>query len=228
MSINQIDYEKFASKSYKRAPIPIRRMKAVDGIYATEQYPSRKYPQQGMPIEEKTPYKPGLKTLVKQVIKEEHDIDTIKRETELTKKPWPFPYKWKSAANRAVKLRDIVAVLFLNIKGEIEQPMLLPNYGNMVLLRNKIYEVDPRAFWTYRQGVKMYKFLIVKEIDRRPVSNLDLDEIRRRGDATDSDEFLIKMALRAQTTQSVKQANKWIVVIIGIVILGALIYFFTK
>jgi hypothetical protein len=74
----------------------------------------------------------------------------------------------------------------------------------------------------------MYKFLIVKEIDRRPVSNLDLDEIRRRGDATDSDEFLIKMALRAQQTQTVKSMSKWAAILIGIGILGVLIFFFTR
>jgi hypothetical protein len=218
------EYEKYASKAYHAAgPAPKKR---PNPIYATEQYPSRRYPRQGGQYT--SPVKPGLKSVLKQVIKEEEDIETLKKETTIAKKSFPIPFKWKSAANRAGKQRDMVAVLFLNIKGEIEPPMLLPIYGNMVLLRNKIYEVDPRAFWTLRQGTKMYKFLIVKEIDRRPVSNLDLDEIRRRGDATDSDEFLIKMALRAQQTQTVKSMNKWAAALIGIVVLGVLIYFFTR
>jgi|WetSurMetagenome_2_1015567.scaffolds.fasta_scaffold126552_3 hypothetical protein len=219
------EYEKFSSKAYKTAgpaPRPVQ-----PAIFAREQYPSRRYPRQGG--EHVSPVKPGLKTIVHRAIQEEVDIATMKKETEATKKPWNIPFKWKSAANKAGKQRDVVCVLFLNIKGEIEQPMLLPIYGNMILLRNKIYEVDPRAFWIYRQGAKMYKFLIIKEIDRRPVSNLDLDEIRRRGDATDSDEFLIKMALRAQQTQTVKAGmNKWVAILIGIVVLGVLIYFFAK
>jgi hypothetical protein len=218
------DYEKYKSKAYQSAgpaPRPIR-----NPVYARPQYPSRRYPQQGREFVSNV--RPGLKSMVKHAIKEEADIETIKRETELTKKPFKIPFKWKSAANKAGKQRDMVAILFLNIKGEIEQPIILPIYGNMVLLRNKIYEVDPRAFWILRQGAKMYKFLIVKEIDRRPVSNLDLDEIRRRGDATDSDEFLIKMALRAQQTQMAKPFNKWIAVIIGIAILGIVLYFLLK
>lgn len=222
--MNTKDYEQFASKAYQAAgpaprPIP-------NPIYAQEQYPSRRYPRQGR--EYVSPVKPGLRSVVQKAIKEEHDIETMRRETEQLKKPFKIPFKWKSAATRAAKQRDTVAILFLNIKGEIENPIVLPIYGNMVLLRNKIYEVDPRAFWILRQGAKMYKFLIIKEIDRRPVSNLDLDEIRRRGDATDSDEFLIKMALRAQQTQTVKSMNKWAAILIGIVVLGVLIYFFSR
>lgn len=218
------DYEKFASKSYLNAgPAP---RPAPNPIYARDQYPSRQYPRQGRQYV--SPVRPGIKSVVKQAMKEEADIEMITKETAQFKKPFKIPFKWKSAANKAGKQRDMVAILFLNIKGEIEPPMVLPIYGNMVLLRNKIYEVDPRAFWILRQGAKMFKFLIIKEIDRRPVSNLDLDEIRRRGDATDSDEFLIKMALRAQQTQTVKGMNKWAAILIGIVVLGVLIYFFTR
>jgi len=222
--MNQSDYESFVSKAYHSAgAIPKPR---INSAYAREQYPSRRYPSQGR--EFVSHVRPGIKSIVQRAVKEKIDIETMRRETEATKKPWKIPFKWKSAANKAGKERDIVAVLFLNIKGEIEQPMLLPIYGNMVLLRNKIYEVDPRAFWILRQGAKMYKFLIVKEIDRRPVSNLDLDEIRRRGDATDSDEFLIKMALRAQQTQTVKSMSKWLAILIGIGILGVVIFFLTR
>jgi hypothetical protein len=218
------EYEKFASNAYKTAgPAPAPK---PNPNYAHEQYPSRKYPQQGREFVSNV--KPGIKSIVKRAIKEEVDIEGLRKETALTKKPFKIPFKWKSAANKAAKQRDTVALLFLNIKGEIEPPMTLPIYGNMVLIRNKIYEVDPRAFWILRQGVKMYKFLIIKEIDRRPVSNLDLDEIRRRGDATDSDEFLIKMALRAQQTQTVKSMNKWVAIVIGLVIVGIVIYFFTR
>jgi hypothetical protein len=218
------DYEEFASKAYKKSG-PIQKPK-VNPNYARPQFPSRRYPNQGREFQ--SYIKPGLRSVVKQAIKEEEDIEMLKKETALARKPFKIPFKWRSAANSAAKQRDMVAVLFLNIKGEIENPILLPIYGNMVLLRNKIYEVDPRAFWILRQGAKMYKFLIVKEIDRRPVSNLDLDEIRRRGDATDSDEFLIKMALRAQQTQTVKSMSKWAAILIGIVVLGVLIFFFTR
>lgn len=224
------DYEKFVNKAFSAGnPTPYKPAPKLDNLYAHEQYPSRRFPQQGREYVPPVQAKPGLQTFVKKAVQEQIDIDKMRQETaEANKKPFKIPFKWKSAANKASKKRDVVAILFLNIKGEIENPILLPIYGNMVLLRNKIYEVDPRAFWTLRQGTKMYKFLIIKEIDRRPVSNLDLDEIRRRGDATDSDEFLIKMALRAQQTQTVKSMNKWAAILIGIVVLGVLIYFFAK
>ena len=218
------EYEKFTSKSYLNTGGTPKI--EINPAYAREQYPSRKYPRQGG--EHISPVKPGLKSVVNRALKEREQIEKLREETKAEKKPFKVPFKWKSTATRAGKQRDMVAILFLNIKGEIEKPMILPIYGNMVLIRNKIYEVDPRAFWTLRQGMKMYKFLIVKEIDRRPVSNLDLDEIRRRGDATDSDEFLIKMALRAQQTQTVKKMSKAVAVIIGIVIIAAVIFFFSR
>ena len=78
-------------------------------------------------------------------------------------------------------------------------------------------------------GFKTYKLLIIKEIDRRPVSNLDWDDIRRRGDATDSDEFLIKAALKAQVTTTAKQVSKGIIFfILAAVVIGGIILFITS
>ena len=162
-------------------------------------------------------------------IAEEKEHGEKKKETDKSKKLWKIPMGWKSKARQSEKKRDTVLVFFLNIKGEFEPPIILPIYGgNMIIFRNKIYEVDPRAMWTMRVGMKMYKLLIIKEIDRRPVSNLDLDEIRKRGDATDSDEFLIKAALRAQTAQTAKPFNKTLLIIIGLIVLGLVIFFFWK
>ena len=149
-----------------------------------------------------------------------------KEDTSKKKKLWKWPTKWKGAFRKSTK-QDTVLVMYLNIKGEIEQPMLLPLYtGNMVIVRNKPYEVDPRAFWTVKMGAKMFKVLILKEIDRRPVSNLNYSEIRERGDATDSDEFLIKAALKAQSQTVAKPFNKTILWVIGLVLLAFIIYLF--
>lgn len=150
--------------------------------------------------------------------------------TKKKKKKWNFPAKWKMQAKKSSKKRDAVLVFYLNLKGELEQPLVVPIYsGNMVVIRNKVYEVDPRSFWTMRVGFKTYKLLIIKEIDRRPVSNLDWDDIRRRGDATDSDEFLIKAALKAQVTTTAKQVSKGIIFfILAAVIIGGIILFITS
>lgn len=218
------DYENFTSKAFKATP-PIRRV-SVNTEYAQPQYPSRVYPGQARAPEYQT--HPGVKSIVQREIDRRKKIDELREMTEKEKKPFRIPFKWKSASKRASQRRDTVAILFLNIKGEIENPMVVPIHGNMVLIRNKVYEVDPRAFWILKQGMRIYKFLIVKEIDRRPVSNLDLDEIKKRGDSTDSDEFLIKMALRAQQAQQIKSMSKWVIIIIGLAVAAGLIFFFTQ
>ena len=163
-------------------------------------------------------------------IKDKLDYGKKKEETKETAKPWKFPWKWKTAIKNSSKGIDKVLVFYLNIKGELESPMIQPLYqGNMVIIRNKPHEVDPRAFWTVKVGMKQHKVLLIKEIDRRPVSNLDYSEIKRRGDATDSDEFLIKAAMKAQQTQLMsKGMGKAAIVIIILVIVGALAYFFFK
>jgi len=161
---------------------------------------------------------------------EEKESGEKKTETKAKKKPWKFPGSWKQKAKRSQKRRDAVLVFYLNIKGELETPMVVPIYGgNMVIIRNKVYEVDPRAIWNVKAGFnKTYKLLIIKEIDRRPVSNLDWDDIRVRGDATDSDEFLIKAALKAQMTTTAKQMGKGVIIIIVIAIVAGLVFFFMQ
>ena len=157
---------------------------------------------------------------------EEKATNEKKDDTKKNKKQFKMPKPWAGKMNKAQKMRDTVIVFYLNIKGEMEPPMLQPLYGgSMVIIRNKVYEVDPRAFWTVRIGFKMFKVLLIKEIDRRPVSNLDYTEIKKRGDATDSDEFLIKAALRAQIAQNAKAMNKWIIIAIVVAIVAGIGYF---
>ncbi|MFI5405051.1 MAG: hypothetical protein ACHQ1D_00915 [Nitrososphaerales archaeon] len=167
-----------------------------------------------------------VRELLEKLVEEKREKEK-KVETKKKTRKWNWPMGWKGRMNKATKQREKVLVFYLNIKGEIEQPMVIPLYGgNMVIIRNKVYEVDPRAFWMVKAGFKSYKVLMIKEIDRRPVSNLDYSEIKKRGDATDSDEFLIKAALRAQTQQMAKPVNKALIFIIGIIVLGVIGYVF--
>jgi len=161
---------------------------------------------------------------------EEKESGEKKKETKIKKKSWKFPRVWATKAKKSQKRRDAVLVFYLNIKGELEPPIVVPIYGgNMVIVRNKVYEVDPRAFWSVKVSFnKTYKLLIIKEIDRRPVSNLDWDDIRVRGDATDSDEFLIKAALKAQMTTTAKQMGKGVIIIIIIAAIAGLVFFFMQ
>lgn len=137
-----------------------------------------------------------------------------------------WPVKWKKIFKSSRKKRNQILVWFLNIKGEIEQPKLYPIYSsNMIIIQNRPYQVDPRSFW--RMG--KYTCQIIKGIDRRPVSNLDYNEIRKRGDSTDSDEFLIKAAMQAIAGGVKKKPmDRKVIVFVVLGIVAALIFFMTR
>jgi len=163
-------------------------------------------------------------------------------ETEDKEKSFKWPSKWRrkfSSAGRK-KNADMMLVIFLNKKNEMEPPKFMPIFdGNMIVWKNKPYEFDPRAVWRIKGMKGTPQAYLIKEIDRRPVrnkygrevyrdaavSNMDLEEIRMRGDSTESDEFLIKAALKAQTSQVKKNMNVAILVVVGLIVLGVIAYF---
>lgn len=163
-------------------------------------------------------------------------------ETISTTKQFKWPFKWKSKF-RKKSPDDKILVIFLNKKNEIEPPRFMPIYdGNMIVWKNKPYEFDPRAVWRIKGVRKVPQVYLIKEIDRRPVrnkfgqamyrdaavSNMDIDEIRMRGDSTESDEFLIKAALKAQTSQIAKKGNYIVLGVIALVLIGVAVWFFTS
>jgi hypothetical protein len=168
-----------------------------------------------------------LETRLNRILFEQKYGKKIKHTQEfMSKKKFRWPFKWRSIMNKSLKKGRQVLVIYLNAKGFIETPSLHPIYSSdMIIIRNKPHQVDPRAFW--RLG--KYQCLIIKEIDRRPVSNLDYDEIKKRGDATDSDEFIIKAAMQAIIGQPKKKlGNKTVIIVIGILVLLAIAYFLLR
>ncbi len=165
-------------------------------------------------------------------------------ETKRKTKAFTWPFKWRKTFMKAKRLPpNKILVIFLNKKNEIEIPKLMPIFdGNMIVWNNKPYEFDPRAIWTIK-GIKGNpRCYLIKEIDRRPVknkfgkyvygnasvSNLDIDEIRNRGDSTESDEFLIKAAIRAFKSQQKAKPIPWaVLLIVGAVVFG-IIWFLSK
>ena len=165
--------------------------------------------------------------------------------TEQQTKFFKWPFKWRKKFNASKKKvnNDNMLVIFLNKKNEIEAPKFMPIFdGNMIVWKNKPYEFDPRAVWRVKGMKGTPQAYLIKEIDRRPVrnkfgrnvyrdaavSNQDLDEIRERGDSTESDEFLIKAALKAQTSQVKKNVNMAVIVVVILVILGVVAYLMFK
>lgn len=143
------------------------------------------------------------------------------------KRKFKFPIKWRKILKSSKKKPRQVLVWYFNRKGVIEPPRLYPLYASdMIIVRNKPHEVDPRAFWRFGK----YLCLCIKEIDRRPISNLDYEEIKRRGDSTDSDEFIIKAAMQAVIGGVKKKvaANKTILIVLALLAVGAILFFTSR
>ena len=153
----------------------------------------------------------------------------IKHTQEFLKKQkkFRFPFKWRGVMKNANKKGRQILVWYFNRKGAIEPPRLHPIYeSDTIIIRNKPHEVDPRAFW--RMGKN--QVLAVKEIDRRPISNLNYEEIKARGDSTDSDEFIIKAAMQAVVGGIKKkvQVNKAVLIILGLLAAAAVVFFMSN
>lgn len=143
------------------------------------------------------------------------------------KRKFKFPFKWTRVMKLANKKSKQILVWYFNRKGTIEPPKLHPLYASdMIIIRNKPYEVDPRAFWRLGKN----QCLCIKEIDRRPISNLDYAEIKLRGDSTDSDEFIIKAAMQAVIGGVKKKVamNKTVLIVLGIIAVAVVVFFMAK
>lgn len=142
-------------------------------------------------------------------------IDDTNKFKKDKKNKFKWSVKFKNVFKKSKKKRSQILVWYLNVQGELQPPQLCPIYSsNMIVIQNRPYEVDPRSFW--RMG--KYTCQIIKGIDRRPVSNLDLEEIRKRGDATDADDLLIKAALQAVYQEKTKKPiDTKIIVIVGLI-----------
>lgn len=187
-------------------------------------------------------------------LESENRLAARDKETKAKVKQFKFPFKWRRKFMQAKRksFSEQMLVLYFNKKNEIEPPKFMSIFdGNMIVWKNKPYEFDPRAIWRLK-GIRGQPMVYcIREIDRRPIknpdgawkrdskgrrvfssdaaiSNLDVDEVRSRGDSTESDEFLIKAALKAQTTQSKKQIGMAAIVIIGIIVVGGVIWFLTS
>lgn len=179
----------------------------------------------------KTLKKEGINTkldrLTEMLIKKDRDQDSKKK-----KKNWKFPFKWKRTMNKSLRHTKTEKVLcfFINIKGELEPPVLLPIYnGNTLIYKYTVHEVNPMDIISLPYKKKVYKLLIYRIFDRKAVSIRDYGEVKVRGDSTMDDEVFIKAMLTAKASQiSKQQIGKGALVIGGLVIAGLVIWFFVK
>lgn len=187
-------------------------------------------------------------------LEEEKKISQRSTHTKKTTKQFKWPFKWTTKFKQAKRKKwtNHMLVIYFNKKNEIEPPKFMPIYdGNMVIWKNKPYEFDPRAIWRIKGIRGQPTVYCIKEIDRRPIknpdgsfkvdqygrkiyssdasiNNLDVDQVRKRGDSTESDEFLIKAALKAQTSQAKKNVSIGVIIIMALVVIGGLIWFLSS
>ena len=158
--------------------------------------------------------------------------EEMEKNTKENKKDWKFPFKWKRTMNKSLKPSRIDKVLcfFINKKGELEQPVLLPIYnGNTLIYKYTIHELDPRDIITLYNKKKSYKLLIYRLMDRKAISNRDYGEVKERGESTIDDEVFIKAMLTAKASQiSKQQIGKGALIIGGLAIAGIIIWFFSR
>jgi flagellar biosynthesis GTPase FlhF len=154
-----------------------------------------------------------------------------KKITRKEKTEWKMPNKWKRNVGKYTKkiTKNKVLIMYLSAKGELEPPMYLPILGgNIIIHKDKAHEFDPSDMYLMKAGNKIAKVLIIREIDRKPISNKDWAEVKERGDSTRDDEVLLKMLKLAMVEKIKKQINKsllWLLGIIGAGVVGYVLFF---
>ena len=144
----------------------------------------------------------------------------------LFRSAWKMPGKWKRTFKKSNRKSSLSKLLFVYMRknGKIEQPKLLKYSDDVVVYNYKAYYVDPRAVWDWGK----YKVYFYKEMDRRPVSNLNYKLIKERGDLTDGDEILIKATMKAIQDGFKKPMNKAVLIMVVIAVVVLVAYMFTK
>lgn len=145
------------------------------------------------------------------------------KNTGVDKKEFKWGWKAKSAANKFGKkvVENQILCDYLNKQGVWEGPVYLPIVGgNLIVYNNKGHEYRPREITFRKIGNKTIPIYVIREIDRKPVSNRDWNAVKLRGDHTRNDELLLKMLLMASVNKTeVKPQAKMILWIVGILAL---------
>lgn len=142
-------------------------------------------------------------------------------------------FKWKKRAvmKKSNKKSDEILVFLLNLKKQIEGPILVKIYGgNFLVIRNHVYRFNPDRVFTFGK----YKAIIAREFDRELVGIDDYEELVVKdflsknpgGRVNIDDPVLIKALIAAKLSEKPKatMGGKWI--IIALVILGLIVGFF--
>lgn len=128
----------------------------------------------------------------------------------------------KRLFKREAKMSDSVMVQYLSQKYTVRWLLQKVIGGNVIVINNKVHELNPKAL--FREKKKSW--YIIREIDRKPVSNEDLAAIKARRDDTESDVPLIKAVLGAIQKKPVFENKNAIIGIVIVVVILIVLWFF--
>lgn len=131
---------------------------------------------------------------------------------------------------KADKTKDGILVLHLTARNSAEL-IIAHIYGNLIIINNRVHMFDPRAVMPMKTGIgKNTRFIVLKELDRRPVSNLNLAEIRETRNSTENDQLMIATLLKASIEPQKKKVNVpvWLWIVIAAIAVGAIYLFMVK
>lgn len=150
----------------------------------------------------------------------EKDLMEIKSTLQKKKKKFRLPFRAKRLMKQERRKPNHVLVQYLTRKYQIKfllQPVVS---GNLVVVNNKVHVLNPKT--VFRYGKSMW--YIIREIDRKPVSNLDYNKVVKRRDDTEADIPLIKAVLGAVQKKPLAEKKTLIIVIILLVVVAVILY----
>jgi len=143
-----------------------------------------------------------------------------------------FGFKKRRIMNKSMKRPDMILVFLINLKKQIEAPILTKIYGgNFLVIRNHVYRFNPERVFSFGK----YKTVIAREFDRELIGIDDYNKLFEQDALSKNpgtrmninDPVLIKALIQAKLAekQGVKGgALKWI--IIALVVVGLVVGFF--
>jgi len=138
-------------------------------------------------------------------------------------KPFRLPMKAKKSLRTVKKKPQHIVTQYLGQDGKMRFRICPIVSGNIIVVNNKAHKINPKAIWRYGKQ----SWYIHREIDRRPVSNEDYEEVKKSKNDTDSDNVLIKAVLGAimkPKKEMKKSAIIWIIIIAVLAIVGFVIF----
>jgi len=167
-------------------------------------------------------------------IKTEYLADKVKDDSKIRKPGFNqfFKFGKRALMKKSLKKNDEILVFLLNLKKQIEGPILTKIYGgNFLVIRNRVYRFNPDRVLSFGK----YKAVIAREFDRELVGIDDYEELILKDFTSQNpgarvnidDPVLIKALIQAKLGEKPKTSlGGTKAIIIGIIIVAVVVGFF--